>query len=132
MGFPGQAARYGGNKKGQANCLTSVGIMLSAMPVHPWSKESGYRMLGSLEIAGGHLTRLVISLQFEADLLAFDEFAHARAFDSRDMDERIGAAVVRLNETEAFGGIEPFNCASGHDEPFHNSRGTTALSRCGW
>lgn len=90
-------------------------------------------MLGSLEIAGGHLARLVISLQFEADLLAFDEFAHARALDSRDMDERIGAAIIRLNEAEAFSGIEPFYCACGHDEPFQSiERGTTALSRRGW
>ncbi|VVT07837.1 membrane hypothetical protein [Rhizobium sp. EC-SD404] len=33
-----------GTKKGQANCLTLVGIMLSTMPVHPWSKESGPRI----------------------------------------------------------------------------------------
>jgi hypothetical protein len=37
------------------------------------------------------------------------------------VNERISAAVVRLNEAEALGGIEPFNCASGHDEPFHSN-----------
>jgi hypothetical protein len=37
------------------------------------------------------------------------------------MDKRISAAVVRLNEAEALGGVEPFNCASGHDEPFHSN-----------
>jgi hypothetical protein len=36
------------------------------------------------------------------------------------VNERIGAAVIRLNEAEALGGIKPFNCASGHDEPFHS------------
>jgi hypothetical protein len=43
------------------------------------------------------------------------------------MDESISAAIVRLNEAEALCGIEPFNCASGHDEPFHSDRETTAL-----
>jgi len=33
------------------------------------------------------------------------------------VNEHIGAAIVRLNEAEAFGGIEPFYCASGHNEP---------------
>ncbi|WP_255749863.1 hypothetical protein [Neorhizobium galegae] len=37
------------------------------------------------------------------------------------MNEDVGAAVVRLNEAEALGGIEPFNCASGHNEPFHSN-----------
>jgi hypothetical protein len=36
------------------------------------------------------------------------------------MDERISAAVIGLDETEALGGIEPFYCASGHDEPFQS------------
>jgi hypothetical protein len=36
------------------------------------------------------------------------------------VDERVSAAVVRLDEAEAFGGIEPFYCASGHDEPFQS------------
>ena len=45
--------------------------------------------------------------------------------DSGDMDECVRAAVVRLDEAEALGGIEPFYCASGHDEPFHSiERGT--------
>jgi hypothetical protein len=74
--------------------------------------------LGSLQIAGRHLTRLLVALEVEADLLAFDEIAHSSALDSRDVNESISAAVVGLNEAEAFGGIEPFNCASGHCEPF--------------
>lgn len=77
--------------------------------------------LSSLKIAGRHFTGLHVPLHVIADLLAFDDFAHSSAFDSRDMDERIGAAIVRLNEAEALGGIEPFNCASGHDEPFHSN-----------
>lgn len=45
-------------------------------------------------------------LQVVAVLLAFDDFAHASAFHGRNMDERVGAAVVRLNETELISGIE--------------------------
>jgi hypothetical protein len=32
-----------GNKKGQASCLTSLGFVLSTVPVHPWSRESRYQ-----------------------------------------------------------------------------------------
>jgi len=78
-------------------------------------------ILGSLEIAGRHLAGLRVALEIEAKLLAFDDFAHACTLDSRDVNERIRAAIVRLDEAEALGGIKPFNCASGHDEPFHSN-----------
>src|SRR5690606_37105102 len=74
-----------------------------------------------LQLAGGHLARLVVAFQFEGDLLAFDEVAHAGALYGRNVDEYVRAAVVRLNEAEALGGIEPFYCAGGHDEPFHSN-----------
>jgi hypothetical protein len=76
--------------------------------------------LRSLELTGGHLARLVVAFQFEAELLAFEEIAHTGAFDGRDVDENIGAAVVRLDKAEALGGIEPFYSACGHDEPFQS------------
>jgi hypothetical protein len=63
----------------------------------------------------------VVSLEIEADLLAFDEFAHSGALDGGDMNEGVSAAIVRLNKAEALGGVEPFNCASVHDEPFHSN-----------
>jgi hypothetical protein len=63
----------------------------------------------------------VVSLEIEADLLTLDEFAHSGALDGGDMDEGVSAAIIGLNEAEALGGIEPFNCASGHDEPFHSN-----------
>src|SRR5690606_17004334 len=81
----------------------------------------GHRRLkasGSAKLPSGHLARLVVTFQLEADLLAFDDRTHARTLDSRDVNEHIGAAIVRLDEAEAFGGVEPFNCASGHNEPF--------------
>ena len=69
-------------------------------------------------IAGRHLARLDVALEIESDLLALDDFPHSGAFDGRDMHEGVTAAVVRLNEAEALGGIEPFYCACGHHEPF--------------
>jgi hypothetical protein len=78
--------------------------------------------LSVLEIAGRHFARLIVALKLEADLLAFDEIPHPSALDGGNVNERISAAIVRLDETEALGGIKPFNCASGHDdEPFHSN-----------
>jgi hypothetical protein len=84
-------------------------------------KGKQYRLYG-LQITSRHLARLVVALEVEADLLAFYDFAHSGALNGRDVDEGVSAAVVRLNEAEAFGGIKPFNCASGHDEPSHSNR----------
>ena len=77
-------------------------------------------MLSSLEIAGRHLAGLIVPLHLIPNLLAFHDFAHSGAFDGRDVDEGVRAAIVRLNEAEALGGVEPFYCASGHVEPFHS------------
>ena len=67
--------------------------------------------LRSLKIAGRHLARLHVALQFEADFLAFDELPHAGALDGRNVDECIGSAIVRLNEAEALGGIDGIRTA---------------------
>jgi len=89
-------------------------------------------ILGSLQIASRHFAGLVVALHVVTDFLAFDDFAHSSALDGRDVDERVSAAIVRLNEAEALGGIEPFNCASGHDEPFHsNIEEPPRQKRCG-
>jgi hypothetical protein len=77
--------------------------------------------LGVLEIASGHFARLVVALHVVANLLALDDFAHTGALDGRNVDECVRTAIVRLNEAEALGGIKPFNCACGHDEPFHSN-----------
>jgi hypothetical protein len=36
------------------------------------------------------------------------------------VNEGVSAAVIGLDEAKAFGGIKPFYCASGHDEPFQS------------
>ena len=42
----------------------------------------------------------------KADLLAFGEAVHASALDSRDVNENVRCAIIRLNEAIALGGIE--------------------------
>src|SRR5690606_35711118 len=88
--------------------------------------------LDGLQVAGRHLTGLGVTLKLEADLLAFDEFAHSGALDSRNVHERVRAAIVRLNEAEALGGVEPFNDASGHGVPCHSNTESTTRRRRGW
>ncbi len=68
------------HKKGQAICLT-VG-WYHALNSASTSVVKGKPIpsaLGSLQIASRHFTRLDVALQFEADLLAFDELAHTSA-----------------------------------------------------
>src|SRR5436190_20422704 len=73
---------------------------------------------GRLQLVGGHLARLVVAGHLVAELLALDDVAHAGALYGRDVDENVGGAVVRLNKTKTFGGVEPFHCAGGHEESF--------------
>jgi hypothetical protein len=39
------------------------------------------------------------------------------------------ATLIRLNEAEALGRIEPFNCANGHNEPFHSNKDSSTHLR---
>jgi len=73
--------------------------------------------LGSLKLLGGHLAGPAVAGDLEAELLAFLQIAHASTLDCGDVNEHILAAVVRLNEAETLGGIEPFHDAGGHEEP---------------
>jgi hypothetical protein len=68
---------------------------------------------GSRRLAGA-----AIRSQLVADLLAFTKAGHASLFDSADMNENIGAAVVRLDEAEALLDVEPFNSAGSHAPTF--------------
>jgi hypothetical protein len=62
----------------------------------------GSRSLHQAELISGHFAGAAVGDEFERDLLAFLQIVDAGALDSADMDERIGAAIVRLNEAEAF------------------------------
>src|SRR5204863_5632290 len=77
------------------------------------------RSADRLQVICRHLAAPAIGHELELDLLAFAERAHAGALDSADMNERILAAIVRLDETEALLGVEPFNGSRRHGRPFH-------------
>jgi hypothetical protein len=71
-----------------------------------------------LKTRGGGLSAATISDDFVVDLLAFSEAREPRLFDSADVDENVRAAVVGLNEAEAFLRVKPFDCARSHiDSP---------------
>jgi hypothetical protein len=72
----------------------------------------------SLKLISSHFAGLVVTDQFEADLLAVIEIAHTGALNCGDVNEHVCRAVIRLNEAEALCGIEPLYCSSAHDEPF--------------
>jgi hypothetical protein len=71
-------------------------------------------MSGRLQIAGGLLTAL--RHDFEADLLALHQRAHTGALHRGDVHEHILRAIVRLNEAEAFLGIEKLHSSDRHQE----------------
>ena len=74
--------------------------------------------LGRLQLIGGHLARLVVADHLVAELLALYDVAHSGALYGRDVYKNVGRTIVRLNKTKTLGGVEPFNCAGAHDEPF--------------
>src|SRR5476651_1992074 len=70
------------------------------------------RLLGRLEVHGRRPAAL--GGDFVGDLLALVQAVHSRALDGADMDEHVLAAVVRLDESETLGGVEPLDGAFGH------------------
>src|SRR6266404_5482372 len=73
-------------------------------PASQWS--------GRLKVRCRRLAALADDL--EAQLLALRKVGHARALDGADMHEDVGRAVVRLDESEALLGVEPFNSTDSH------------------
>jgi hypothetical protein len=63
---------------------------------------NGLHDLHQAELISGHFAGAAVGNEFERDLLAFLQIVDASALDSADMDERVCAAIVRLNEAEAF------------------------------
>src|SRR5580658_3926924 len=86
-----------------ANGQDGASATLSAQPI-----------LDRLKLGGRHLAALFVALEFEGELLALVQRAEARTFHGRDVHEDVGAAVIRLNEAEALGGVEPLHGASRH------------------
>ena len=69
--------------------------------------------VGPLQIVGG-AAAIARRDDFEADALAFDQFAQIGAFNGADVNEHILAALIRLNEAVTFGSIEPFDRSDSH------------------
>ena len=72
-----------------------------------------------LQIASRGLAGTTVGFDIEADLLAFDEAAHASALNRAYVNENILAAVIRLNKSIAFLVIEEFHSTYLHRKPFH-------------
>ena len=68
----------------------------------------------SAQIGRRGLTRPSISNNVERDLLSLIESAHACAFDCADVHKDVLAAVMRLDEAEAFLDIEPLHGSLRH------------------
>jgi hypothetical protein len=78
--------------------------------------------LDCLKVFRGKLAVTIVLHGIEAELLAFMDRRETRTLNGRNMDEDIRAAIVRLNEAEAFGRIEELNSSNGHDDfPFNRS-----------
>lgn len=73
-----------------------------------------------LEEAQVHRRRLAIAarLGLERNLLTFIEVAKPCALYCRDVHEHVIAAVIRLNEAEAFLTIEPLDDALSHEKSY--------------
>jgi hypothetical protein len=68
----------------------------------------------SAQILSRGLTRLSISNNVEGDLLSFVKAVHPGALDRADVHEDILAAVIRLDEAEAFLAVEPLHDSLRH------------------
>jgi hypothetical protein len=88
---------------------TSHGAM-NRLPVHPWSGYGPSRCrLDSVQIVRRGLACPSIGDNVESDLLSLAEDTHASAFYRADVDEDILAAIIWLNEAEAFLVVEPLH-----------------------
>src|SRR5262245_14179143 len=66
------------------------------------------------QIVRRRLARLSISNNIEGDLLSLIEALHPGAFDRADVHEDILAAIIRLDEAEAFLAVEPLHGSLRH------------------
>ena len=70
--------------------------------------------LQGLDLRGGHLARALVFFHLEADALAFLKAGETRALNGGDVDEHVRAALLRLDEAEAFLLVEPLYGAGSH------------------
>ena len=67
------------------------------------------------ELVGGLLSALAVGGQFIGDSLVLPETTEARTLHGTDVDEHVLCAVIRLNETIAFGLVEPLYLTCSQD-----------------
>ena len=72
------------------------------------------KALVGLEFVDGSLAGPLIGMRVKSDLLAFAQCVNARALESGSVDENVLAAVVRLDEAEAFLIVVELHGARGH------------------
>jgi hypothetical protein len=60
------------------------------------------------------LSRPSIGHDFERNLLSFIKAIHAGALNRADVHKHVLAAIIRLNEAEAFLAVEPFHGSLHH------------------
>jgi hypothetical protein len=77
-------------------------------------REQHREVASGLKVLGSSLAAALVLHDFERDLLTFVQGLHAGTLHGRDVNEHILAAVIRLNETKAFLGVEPLHGSSAH------------------
>jgi hypothetical protein len=85
----------------------------------PHSGKAGWNIqplnvLGCDEVVCRRTARTAILHDLVRDLLTFVERGKASALNGRDVNENVRAALVRLNEAETLGRVEPLNCSRSH------------------
>jgi hypothetical protein len=91
-----------------------------ALPVHPWSKQRGFKRGQSVDakFVGRRLAGSSIRDDIEIDLLPLVEGTQPGTLDRADMDEDVRAAIGRLNKAKAFLAVEPLYSARTHEISF--------------
>jgi hypothetical protein len=98
------------NEKGRANPAFSRRFYSNAST--SVVKVETLSLLDDLEIRCGFLAAVHNDLEF--DLLSFDEAANSGALERRYVNEHVGTAFVRLNETETLLSVEKLYLARSH------------------
>jgi len=94
--------------------FASVRIRLGIEAAQPGRLQLSAPALCRLDVADGGLAGAAIFLRVEGDLLALDQPTHSGALKRGGMDENVFAAIVRLNEAEAFLIVVEFHSARIH------------------
>jgi hypothetical protein len=120
--FSGTAGSHPGAERFLSKKAGASPTFLSGSIIARTSAANGVNAirLRSLQINRSRFAWTAIGLGLESHLLAFVETAQAGTLNGADMHENVWAAVIRLNETEAFLIVEKLYCADSHDDSFQS------------